>query len=116
MKKLRTILTIGGLFLVPAIAGAQTNLSSTKEVKERKDAEVKTAPVGEQEVIERRANMTRLTTQEPAARKVDLVAIDKSIEEIETKIKENQDNPNFNTEAYEKRLKFLRDRKEEATK
>lgn len=116
MKKLRTFLTISGLFLVPAIAGAQNQFTSKTEVKAEKNTEVKTQPVSKEVVAERIANRTELSTEKPAAKPLDINAIDQSIKELENKIESNKNNPDFKADAYEKRLKYLRERREEATK
>lgn len=120
MKKLSTILAIAGLFCAPAFVSAQTNVTSTtKEVKQTKDTEVHKLNVDEKTVIERQAAKTSLSaglTERPASRPVNVEAINNSIEALEKQIEENKNNPDFKAEAYEKRLKHLRERRDSVEK
>ncbi len=116
MKKLRTILTVSGLFLVPAMVSAQSQFTSQTEVKETKNKEVKEMPVSQEVATQRASNMTKVSTQKPAQKKMDVATADRVISDLENKIESNKNNPNFNAEPYEQRLKYLRERREEAVK
>lgn len=117
MNKVSYLFSAILVFIFASTAMAQTTTTVEQEHQNKKQNQAQTETVNKIQLNEKATSATKLEVRKTTEvkREIDLETVEKSIAELEALIEKNKNNPDFNVEAYNKRLTYLKELKAAAT-